>query len=265
MGAGGAPAWWDTGAGGGVGVGAGVGVEVGTIVRSEGVMVAIGTGVTGLVGSVVGMAVSGGRGVAIGSRAGPVCIGEVVLSSGGGLGEVVSGGAGAVVGGGAGPGRGGRDAGALGLPGLSGRDVGQLDGARLPHAGVPSHLEQVALLWVREDDRGTRGLPTDSVHDPRLRARAGARLAIMLDDLDEWWNDLYIETVSPRELPRPIPIMDTHPVHDYDEVVDYFGTALNMANWSEVNLVEWSNNATTPGAESGSIGTCFVLFRFPNI
>ena len=117
MGAGGAPAWWDTGAGGGVGVGAGVGVEVGTVVRSESVVVAIGTGVTGLVGSVVGMAVSGGRGVAIGSRAGPVCIGEVVLSSGGGLGEVVSGGAGAVVGGGAGPGRGGRDAGALGLAG----------------------------------------------------------------------------------------------------------------------------------------------------
>lgn len=53
--------------------------------------------------------------------------------------------------------------------------------------------------------------------------------------------------------------MDTHPVHDYDEVVDYFGTALNMANWSEgVNLVEWSNNATTPGAESGSVGTCSI-------
>ena len=73
-GAGGIPAWQDTGAGGGVGVGAGVGAEAGTVARSESAVVAIGTGVTGVVGVVVGMAVSGGRGVAIGSGAGAGCI-----------------------------------------------------------------------------------------------------------------------------------------------------------------------------------------------
>ena len=48
-----------------------------------------------------------------------------------------------------------------------------------PHAGVPSHAEQVALLGVREDYRRTGGFPVDSDHETRLRASAGARLAPM--------------------------------------------------------------------------------------
>ena len=49
--------------------------------------------------------------------------------------------------------------------------------------------------------------------------------------------------------------MDTHPVYDYDAVVDYFENKLTITDWVSVGLVKWSNNATTEVANGGVCST----------
>jgi len=78
-----------------------------------------------------------------------------------------------------------------------------------------------------------------------------------LSTLDKWWENVYIDTVSNRSLPKPYPVMDTQPVYDLDEVVDYFENKLQIKKWAEVDLLKWSNidNAT----EVADGGICATL------
>ena len=72
-----------------------------------------------------------------------------------------------------------------------------------------------------------------------------------LSSLERWWDKVYIETVDPTSLPKPYPVMDTHPVHDLDAVSDYFENKIKIREWADVDLVAWSNNATDVDLPNG--------------
>lgn len=48
------------------------------------------------------------------------------------------------------------------------------------------------------------------------------------DRLDQWWDSLYVHTADEQELPKPMPVMDSVPTFDVEEVQTYFETSMKI-------------------------------------
>ena len=53
-------------------------------------------------------------------------------------------------------------------------------------------------------------------------------LAVSVDRLQEWWKNVYIEKSGTAGISRPIPVMDTKPTVDIDEVKGYFDDKIEL-------------------------------------
>ena len=85
-------------------------------------------------------------------------------------------------------------------------------------------------------------------------------LPVSIDRLQEWWKNVFVHKIDDSNLPKALPVMDTKPTYNIDEVKRYFDDKLNIHKYgAKTELVIVDPLEDQGSSSSSSTSSCKVF------